>query len=483
MHRNIVLRRASRIISIALAALIACNSIAFSDELESIPLNKEQMRALLGETTFSQDGVNLELSGFTIRFLDKEKYTLPDHPEMGSTDVIPLALDETVLLKDFPATIEQKLNAVWNTQLPHSCNEHNNYNNGSLKINKVSGQDISLSFSAYYAKWACWSYDGIKKCEIKWNFQKCETGRIEGSMRILEKTVDFDLNLHLITTGDGISFAPDLKATNVQDIERIISIINFLKPVLQFALGSIFSPTLGLVLALPNVNIIPKLKGPNERIHEIGLQPYGFSLARLKEQQAANITQLSMSKDAAGVIDVGPRLNAMKVRTASLTDNGGELFLALMMATPVANSPSASEAELDRSGLIEVIKGLVRYQESKDAPVSEYVMGKGDSLWSVADKLYGNPYLYENIAAQNTGKHRGIWVGDKIKVRPYHELVDGIDKLVARRDTSWGLADKELGSGKKYKMIQVGDRRCGGPALIYPGEGWSVRSSPQCGNK
>jgi hypothetical protein len=472
------LRALSRLsVLLLLAVVILGTQPAHADSLPAISLSKDQMTALLGDVAFEQEGVQLELNKLTTRFLDKVDATIPGLPPIQA---VPLALDEEVRFVDFRSVLAQKLATIWATQLPHSCNDRHTFYPDTVHIDQVHGSDVSVSFSAYYGKYACWSFDA-PQCTVSWNFQKCEMGRVEGNTLLIEKTIDYRLNLHLTTSEAGLVLTPSLEATNVGDIERLVAVVNFLRPILQFTLGNFISPVVGVIFTLPQVNIIPKLQGPNERIHELGLAPYQFSLDRLKDQQAARFAQLTLGKDAAGALDVGPRLRAMRIRSASLSWRDNQLYMALLMATPNEASPSTSEAELDRAGLIAIIDGLVRYQSSQREPVTEYVVAKGDTMWGVAEKLYGNPYLHLAIAEQNIGRrHSGLRAGETIKVTPYHKLVDGVDNLVGNRNSSWLLASRALGSGEKYNSIQVGTRNCGGASLIYPVEQWRIQDGPAC---
>jgi LysM repeat protein len=478
--RNRQMRLFRTVFSILFVVLVLASRTAFADAFPPISLTRDQMTALLGNLTFEQDGVQLELDKLAIRFFDKVDATIPGLPPVQA---VPLALDKEVHFLDFRGMLSEKLATIWATQLPHSCNDRHEFEPSSVHINRVTESDLSVSFSAYYGKYACWSYDA-PKCTLSWNFQKCEMGRVSGNTLLFEKTIDYRLDLHLTATEDGIILTPSLEATNVGDIEKLVAILDFLRPILQFSIGNIVSPVVGVVFALPQVKIIPKLKGPNEVIHELGLDPYKFSLGRLKDQQAAKFAQLSLGKDAAGAVDVGPRLRALKIRSSSLSWRDGKLYMALLMVTPNEASPSAAEAELDRSGLLAIIDGLTRYQASERQPVTEYVVAKGDTMWSVAKSLYGNPYLHLVIAEQNVQRHRSsLRTGETIRVIPYHKLVDNVDNLVGNRNSSWLLADRVLGSGTRYSSIQVGTRTCGGATLIYPVEQWRVLDSPACRSK
>ena len=463
-----------------LAAVILVIQPVRADTLPPISLTSDQMTALLGDVSFEQEGVQLELSKLTIRFLDKVDATIPGLPPIQA---VPLALDEEVHFVKFRSVLAQKLATIWATQLPHSCNDRHTLYPDSVHINQVSGSDVSVTFSAYYGKYACWSFDA-PQCTISWNFQKCEMGRVEGNTLLIEKTIDYKLNLHLTTSDTGLVLTPTLEATNVGDIEKLVAVLNFLRPILQFTLGNFISPVVGVLFTLPQVNIIPKLQGPNERIHELGLAPYQFSLDRLRDQQTARFAQLTLGKEAAGALKVGPTLRAMRIRSASLSWRDNQLYMGLLMVTPNEASISTADAELDRAGLTAVIDGLVRYQSSQRQPVTEYVVATGDTMWGVAEKLYGNPYLHLAIAEQNVGRrHSGLRVGETIKITPYHNLVDGVDNLVGNRNSSWLLASRALGSGKKYKSIQVGSRNCGGASLIYPVEQWRIQNGPACSRR
>jgi Uncharacterized protein containing LysM domain len=79
-----------------------------------------------------------------------------------------------------------------------------------------------------------------------------------------------------------------------------------------------------------------------------------------------------------------------------------------------------------------------------------YTVQKGDSLWSIAQRLLGNGSRYTIIRALNRMKSNLIVPGQKIKVPSRGARI----YTVQRGDSLWRIAEKLLGSGARWKEIQ-----------------------------
>lgn len=62
-------------------------------------------------------------------------------------------------------------------------------------------------------------------------------------------------------------------------------------------------------------------------------------------------------------------------------------------------------------------KNMPRYAEKKSASVETYVIKKGDTLWAICRKYYGDPTLYKKLAGYNNIKNPNlIYTGKTLKL-------------------------------------------------------------------
>lgn len=103
------------------------------------------------------------------------------------------------------------------------------------------------------------------------------------------------------------------------------------------------------------------------------------------------------------------------------TDNGDELFVTEEFTSEESDTFELEDTS-DRARITEV--AFARTEESTEAPEEpevqyvEYVVKKGESLWTIAKKHYKNPLMYKKIQADNKMSSSDIKPG--VTLRIYH---------------------------------------------------------------
>lgn len=109
--------------------------------------------------------------------------------------------------------------------------------------------------------------------------------------------------------------------------------------------------------------------------------------------------------------------------------------------------------------------------EQQMTPVS-YTVARGDTLWKIAKKFYGDGALWQKIYADNAAAIKNpnkIYAGQTILIyplqgdgtilqRPDDGVAAGGTYTVGQGDTLWNIAKKAYGSGKKWKKIYEANR-------------------------
>ena len=96
-----------------------------------------------------------------------------------------------------------------------------------------------------------------------------------------------------------------------------------------------------------------------------------------------------------------------------------------------------------------------------DAPYITYIAKTGDSWWKIAKEQLGNGSKYKELMAFNNVSTSIVKTGMKIKI-PCNDY----EYTVAKGDTWWGIASREMGSGTKYKKLAEYNKRATTSTLI-----------------
>ena len=192
------LRRPFRLVAASVLLFVVClnGQVAFADSLPSIELTKTQMSALLDNVSFQQEGFQFEP-----RKTDCSRQSRCNVTRSSTNPCCSTGTRRRGSYRRVSEKISTKLDSIWATRLPHSCKERHTFDPNSVRVNQVTPADISVTFSAYYGNYFCWSFDTLQ-CKASWNFQECHWGRVDGNTLFFEKTIDYKLVLHLSATQD-----------------------------------------------------------------------------------------------------------------------------------------------------------------------------------------------------------------------------------------------------------------------------------------
>jgi two-component SAPR family response regulator len=127
-----------------------------------------------------------------------------------------------------------------------------------------------------------------------------------------------------------------------------------------------------------------------------------------------------------------------------------------------------------------------------------YTVVLGDTLWRIAERVYGDGHRFSEIAAANAGRAvaPGVVFGDPNVLHPGWELLVplpaehvGVDAIgmtyaVQEGDSLWGIAARLLGDGQRWREIWDlneahdlgGGRRFTNAGILLPG--WTLRLPP-----
>lgn len=89
-------------------------------------------------------------------------------------------------------------------------------------------------------------------------------------------------------------------------------------------------------------------------------------------------------------------------------------------------------------------------------PQRTYTVRPGDSLWTIADSLYGDGQYFHVVADANGFSFAAtepLHAGQVLKVPAFYEVVGEGSVLVEAGDTLWSVAKKTLGEGRLYQRL------------------------------
>ncbi len=109
-----------------------------------------------------------------------------------------------------------------------------------------------------------------------------------------------------------------------------------------------------------------------------------------------------------------------------------------------------------------------------------YLVSKGDSLWTIAEKVTGSGYNWVEIAKENNIENPGIiYEGQELNVNQKSEVagvktditqdsISGATYEIQKGDTLWNIALRAYGDGYRWSEI-ARENKLSQPNLIHSG--------------
>lgn len=112
--------------------------------------------------------------------------------------------------------------------------------------------------------------------------------------------------------------------------------------------------------------------------------------------------------------------------------------------------------------------------EEEDTEDVTYIVEPGDTLWSIAERFFGDGNRYKEIAElNNLADPNIIHAGQELVIQRFsgddEEESLPTDYIVQEGDTLWSIAERAYGDGSKYTELAE-KNGLGNPELIYPGQ-------------
>lgn len=112
--------------------------------------------------------------------------------------------------------------------------------------------------------------------------------------------------------------------------------------------------------------------------------------------------------------------------------------------------------------------------EGEDTEDVTYIVEPGDTLWSIAERFFGDGNRYKEIAElNNLADPNIIHAGQELVIQRFsgddEEEPLPADYIVQEGDTLWSIAERAYGDGSKYTELAE-KNGLGNPELIYPGQ-------------
>jgi LysM repeat protein len=104
-------------------------------------------------------------------------------------------------------------------------------------------------------------------------------------------------------------------------------------------------------------------------------------------------------------------------------------------------------------------------------PATEYTVVRGDSLWDIAERFYGDPLLHPIIAAANDLPDPDVIHPGQVLTIPARPTSDDppVTYVVQEGDTLWDIATRFYGNPLKYRLL-ASVNRIANPDFITPGQ-------------
>src|SRR4030042_3269445 len=155
-------------------------------------------------------------------------------------------------------------------------------------------------------------------------------------------------------------------------------------------------------------------------------------------------------------------------------------LFVLFNALPAGQKAEPTEVQKEEEQKEEQKTDGQKAQDQKDGAgevtlPTKYTVGRGDSLWKISTSLYGTGYNWVLIARENKLANPDIIHTGVVLTIPKAEA-QARDYMVVRGDSLWSIAQRYYGTG--FQWVKIRDANSGkvgvlsnGRPLLTPGQG------------
>jgi hypothetical protein len=126
-------------------------------------------------------------------------------------------------------------------------------------------------------------------------------------------------------------------------------------------------------------------------------------------------------------------------------------------------------------------KQVAAYERSKTDPITETAVHEGDSLWKIADQVYGDGRYHVVIARANnligTQQMDGLRANQTLSLPLMSKLFPQGEHLVQGKESLWKISGATLSSAQSFEALSKANSDLGDPNLIYPLQLLNIPSS------
>jgi nucleoid-associated protein YgaU len=153
------------------------------------------------------------------------------------------------------------------------------------------------------------------------------------------------------------------------------------------------------------------------------------------------------------------------------------LIIVVVIAFLIVNLIERTKGDINIPGLLNIKQSEEEAEEQVELDEKEvYEVKAGDNLWGIALEEYGDGFMWTKIAEENNLKTPGILlVGQKIKlpkleVEKEEVMVDAGQYTVVKGDSLWKISVKVYGDGYAWSKVWEANRdQIANPDLIEIG--------------
>jgi len=171
-------------------------------------------------------------------------------------------------------------------------------------------------------------------------------------------------------------------------------------------------------------------------------------------------------------MDLKNLLKSLKLNESSISMALGGIII-LVVGFLVINYFNKPKAEINDQG---TSTEIMEQTESKPKEGNQYTVSEGDTLWNIAENAYGDGFKWVDIAKDNNIENAStIEKGQKLNIPQLSDTKMENEKMamddsytVVKGDSLWEIAVKEYGDGFKWVDIAKANN-LDNPNIIHTG--------------